>query len=62
MYEMDNFNKIVQYHPHDFLESLEICIRFSKNSLLLCYVTMYENGTKTAEDTQTRALSYQPQC
>jgi hypothetical protein len=45
-----------------FLESLEIFIRFSKNSLLLCCVTMCENGIETDENTQTRALSDQPQC
>jgi hypothetical protein len=44
------------------LESLEIFIRCSKNSLLICCVAMCENGTETAEDTQTRALSDQPQC
>ena len=51
MHEMDNFNKTVYWHPHDYFESLEIFIRFSKNSLLLCCVAMCENGTEMAEDT-----------
>jgi hypothetical protein len=59
---MDNFNKIVYQHPHDVLESTAICIRFSKNFLLVCCVAMCENGTERAEDTQTRAPSDQPQC
>jgi hypothetical protein len=44
------------------LESLEIFIRFSKNSLLLCCVAKCENGNEIAEETQTRALSDQPHC
>jgi len=55
-HKMDNFNKIIYQHPHDFLENLEIFIRFSKNSLLLCCVVMCENGTEIAEDTQKRAV------
>jgi hypothetical protein len=62
MHEMDNINKLVYKYPHDFLESLEICIRFSTNSLLVCCVAMCANGTETPEDTQTRALSDQFQC
>jgi len=56
MHEMDSFNKIVFWHPHDFLESLEIFERLSKNSLLICCVTVCENGTDTAEDAQTNAV------
>jgi hypothetical protein len=59
MHEMDKFNKIVYQHPHDLLESHEIFIRFSKNSLLICCVAMCENGNEIAEDTQERALSDQ---
>ena len=44
------------------MESLEIFIRFSKNSLLLCCVAMCEHGTEIAEDIQAKALSDQPQC
>jgi hypothetical protein len=58
MYEMDNFNKIVYYHPHDFLKYS----RFSKNYLLICCVAKWENGTETVEDTQKSALSDQSQC
>jgi len=55
-YKIDNFNKIIYQHPHDFLENLEIFITFSKNSLLICCVVMCENGTEIAEDTQNRAV------
>ena len=44
------------------MESLEMFIRFFKNSLLLCCVAMCENWTERAEDTQKRARSDQPKC
>jgi hypothetical protein len=39
-----------------FCKSLEIFIRFSKKSLLLCCVAKCKNGTEIAEDTQKTAL------
>jgi len=56
MHEIDNFNKIVYQHSHEFLESLEIFERLCKNSLLLCCVAICKNGTEIAEDTQERAV------
>ena len=60
MYEMDKF-KIVYWQPHDFLESLEIFIRFSKMSLLFCCVAKCEMELKYLK-TLKKQLSDQPQC
>ena len=60
MYEMDKF-KIVYWQPHDFLESLEIFIRFSKMSLLFCCVTKCEMEVKYQKALK-KQLSDQSQC
>ena len=60
VHTMLNF-KIVYWNPHDFLESLDIFIRFSKMSLLFCCVTKCEMGLKYLM-THKKVPSDQTQC